>query len=355
MVRKFHLRLLLGSFKDKASIIKASLSSKRRTASIRLSVIRATKRTSTSPPQHRIDAVLAFGHISRPTASACIHAIMDRAHKSRNAYVVFKSLIIIHNIITRGSFILKDQLSIYPSTGGRNYLNLSMFSDKSNVKTWEFSTWIRWYARFLELNLMTSRVLGSYLSSSSSSFTNSSNNNVKDFENLTGLLSSDLIKEIKALVDIIEEICRAPNDSSTQQNNLVYEAMKLVSEDYRSTQQKIYSRLTELEDRVKGLNSGELDELINCLKKVEESKERLVDLFVNRKRNDAFWELISQTRINFLRVKKERESVLAISESTRLDERVVAPSRMVMRLLPYGGGWMRGESTRVLALTTSTM
>uniref|UniRef100_A0A162A6B3 Uncharacterized protein n=1 Tax=Daucus carota subsp. sativus TaxID=79200 RepID=A0A162A6B3_DAUCS len=92
MVRKFHLRLLLGSFKDKASIIKASLSSKRRTASIRLSVIRATKRTSTSPPQHRIDAVLAFGHISRPTASACIHAIMDRAHKSRNAYVGRKEL-----------------------------------------------------------------------------------------------------------------------------------------------------------------------------------------------------------------------------------------------------------------------
>lgn len=273
--------------------------------------------------------------------------------------MVFKSLIIIHNIITRGSFILKDQLSIYPSTGGRNYLNLSMFSDKSNVKTWEFSTWIRWYARFLELNLMTSRVLGSYLSSSSSSSssssTNSSNNNVRDFENLTGLLSSDLIKEIKALVDIIEEICRAPNDSSTQQNNLVYEAMKLVSEDYRSTQQKIYSRLTELEDRVEGLNSGELDELIKCLKKVEESKERLVDLFVNRKRNDAFWELISQTKINFLRVKKEREGVLAISESTRLDERVVAPSRMVMRLLPYGGRWMRGESTRVLAVTTSTM
>lgn len=274
---------------------------------------------------------------------------MDRIHKTRNVYVVFKCLIIVHNIITRGSFILKDQLSIYPSKGGRNYLNLSMFCDKTNVKTWEFSSWVRWYARFLELNLMTSRVLGSSVSSS----TNSSIKNVKDFENLTGLLSWDLIKEIKGLVDIVEEICRAPDGSITQQNNLVYEAMKLISEDYRSTQQKIYSRLTELDDRVDGLNSGELDELIICLRKVEESKERLVVLFVNRKRNDAFWELISQTKNNFLRVKKEREIVLAISESTQLDKRVETPSRLLMRLLPHAGRWLKSESTNYV-ITVST-
>lgn len=266
---------------------------------------------------------------------------MDRIHKTRNVYVVFKCLIIVHNIITRGSFILKDQLSIYPSTGGRNYLNFSMFCDKTNVKTWEFSAWVRWYARFLELNLITSRVLGFSVSSS----TNSSIKNVTHFENLTGLLSSDLIKECTALVDMVAEICRAPDGSVTQQNNLVYEAMKLISDDYRSTQQKIYSRLTELDDRVDGLNSGELDELINCLGKVEESKERLVVLFVNRKRNDAFWELISQTKANFLRVKKEHEFVLAIRESTQLDKRVGTPSQLLMKLLPHAGRWLKAEST----------
>lgn len=274
---------------------------------------------------------------------------MDRIHKTRNVYVVFKCLIIVHNIITRGSFILKDQLSIYPSTGGRNYLNLSMFNDKSNVKTWEFSAWVRWYARFLELNLMTSRVLGSSVSSSA----NSSIKNIKDFENLSGLLSSDLVKECTALVDIVDEICRIPDGSITQQNNLVYEAMKLISEDYRSTQQKMYSRLTELDDRVDGLNPGELDELINCLGKVEECKERLVVLFVNRKRHDAFWELISQTKTNFLRVKKEREIVLAISESTQLEKRVGTPSLLLSRLLPHAGKWLKAESTYIVTVSTA--
>lgn len=196
---------------------------------------------------------------------------------------------------------------------------------------------------------MVSRVLGSSVSSS----TISSIKNFKDFENLTGLLSSDLIKEIKALVDIVEEICRAPDGLITQQNNLVHEAMKLISEDYRSTQQKIYSRFTELDGQVDRLNSGELDELIMCLRKLEESKERLVVLFVNRKRNDAFWELVSGTKINFVRVRKEREMVLAISESTQLEKRVGAPSQLLMRLLPHGGRGLKAESTRLLTVTTA--
>lgn len=178
---------------------------------------------------------------------------------------------------------------------------------------------------------MTFRVLGSNID--------------KKSENLTALLNSDLLKEAEALINIAEEICRAPENLIDQQNNLIYEVMRLVGEDYRSTQHKIMTRLSEFGDRLGGLSSGELDGLLSCLKRLEECKEILVVLFVNRKRNDAFWELISQTRMKIVDVKKERESVLALSESTRLAKRVAAPSQLLVRLLPYGGKWLNFDRT----------
>ncbi|CAK9163583.1 unnamed protein product [Ilex paraguariensis] len=341
MAPRKRLRELIGILKDKASLIKATLSTKRTACSIHVAVLRATTHASTAPPpEHRIAAVLSHGHSSRPTACACIEAIMDRLHNTSNAFVAMKCLMILHNIITRGSFILKDQLSFYPTAGGRNFLNLSRFRDKNDVVTWEFSWWVRWYAGVLERNLMITRVLGSYFSVSSS--VKIDLDKVKD--SLSSLLNSDLLRELDSLVGMVEEICRAPESLNYQQNALVYEIMRLVSEDYRSTQYQIMIRLSEFGDRIDGLSSSESAELNCCLKRLLDSKEKLVGLFANKKRNDAFWDLINHTKMQIQKLEEERERGRmllgmarkdGISESTRFGERVIGPSQFDS-LLTYG-------------------
>ncbi|KAA8538131.1 hypothetical protein F0562_027739 [Nyssa sinensis] len=353
MGRRKKLRDLIGILKDKGSLIKATLSTKLTTSSTHVAVLRATPHSSSPPPEHRVDAVLFFGNCSRPTACACIETIMDRLHNSRNACVAFKCLIVLHNFITRGSFILKDQLSFYPSAGGRNFLNLSRIRYDSDIETLLLSSWIRWYASVLERNLVTSRALGCYFSSSAIKYDKD-----KFSDSMTSLSNSDLLKEIDLLVGMVEEICRAPDSLHCQKNDLVFEVVRLVSEDYRSTQHQIFFRLSEFGYRLGGLSSGESAELTSSLKRLEECKEKLVALFVNRKRNDDFWDLINQTKMKLVKIKEERERQMVLvrmrkkaeaSESTRFRERVVGPSQMLR--LPYRSNWLGVDG---LHLTVST-
>ncbi|KAF2292964.1 hypothetical protein GH714_034318 [Hevea brasiliensis] len=88
--------------------------------------------------------MLSYGYSSRATAAAAIEALMDRLQSTHDSSVAIKCLAIVHHIIKDGSFILQDQLSVYPSTGGRNYLKLSSFRDNTTPIAWELSSWVRW-------------------------------------------------------------------------------------------------------------------------------------------------------------------------------------------------------------------
>ncbi|XP_041001286.1 putative clathrin assembly protein At4g40080 isoform X2 [Juglans microcarpa x Juglans regia] len=152
------LRNILGLIKDKASQSKAALLSNPTTLSFHLSLLRATTHDPFTPPLHKhLSAILSFGHSSRATASSAIEALMDRLQTTRDSSVALKCLFIVHLVLVRGDFILQDQLSVYPSTGGRNYLKLSNFRDNSSPLSWELSSWVRWY---VEGNKLVEDIMG---------------------------------------------------------------------------------------------------------------------------------------------------------------------------------------------------
>lgn len=304
MSRKRILRDIIGIFKDKASLIKANLSTKRSVSSIQVTVIRATTHASASPPRnHRITAIISAGDHSLPAIYACIDAIMNRLHSTRNPYVALKCLFIFHNIMAKGSNLYKDHASFFPSSGGHNSLNLSGFYDKSDVETRQLSSWVRWYANVLERNMITSRTLGSYISPSSRLSINFDKiENHK--ENNIGFSNS--VTEMESLVCLVEGICEAPESQYCQKLDLVHEIMILIAEDYRSTQYHIMIRLVELSGRVSCLSYLDLSELILCLSRLEGCRKKLNELFIRRK-NDLFWEMVSQKKMDIEKVKYERE------------------------------------------------
>ncbi|XP_062157564.1 putative clathrin assembly protein At4g40080 [Alnus glutinosa] len=318
MGRLKRLRNLMHMLKDKASLIKATLSIKRGAgSSINVAVLRATTHDSSRPPsEKRVAGVLSLGDGSRLTASLCIEAIMDRLHDTRGAAVAIKCLFTTHSIIRRGSFILQDQLSFYPSSGGRNFLNLSTFRDDSDVDMWELSCWVRWYAGFLEQNLMVSKVLGHYLCSSPRA------NNKEDKEDTALTFSnSDLSRELDVLVDFAEQIGEAPESLHLQRNDLVYEVVRMVSEDYRLAQSEIFLRVVELGNRVENLSYDEMTHVLKALKRFEDCKERLLLLFANRKKNDGLWDLISETKVKLLAmIQKIDEMRLVMVRMGRRDD-----------------------------------
>ncbi|KAK9163888.1 hypothetical protein Syun_004790 [Stephania yunnanensis] len=271
-------RYIVGTIKDKASLSKAALfNTSSSPSSLQVAVIRATTHHPSSPPhQNHISAVLSYGFASRATASLCIHALMDRLHTTRDASVALKCLITVHNIIKRGSFILQDQLSVCPNYGGKNYLNLSNFKDNSTPHSWALSFWVRWYARVLESIVYASRVLGVFFASAAAAAAAS-------VERISGVLNGDLLRELDALVGVMEEISWAPDSSSLWEKKLATEAVWLAGGDYCSAQNEIGARLQELGERFVQLSVADTVELSCALKRIEDCKERLVSMFANKK------------------------------------------------------------------------
>ncbi|KAK2445392.1 putative clathrin assembly protein [Trifolium repens] len=312
MAQQKRLKTLTNNLKDKVSVIYASLSIKRHVSSIQLNILRATSHSLSSPPSDsQIAAVLTIANTSHTFPHACINSLMDRLHRTKNSTVALKCLFTLHHITIQGSFILKDQLSSYPSYGGYNFLNLSTFRDDSDFESVQLSSWVRWYATVLEQILTVSRILGYYLNSNNNNNNSTNSTKNKDFVlglRLSSLSSADLLYKIECLVVFVERVSDFPESLDLQRNELVYEIVRMVGEDYRKVQGEILLRVEELGRRIDDdFDMGELNELLSYLKRLEESKEKLVLLFVNRRKNNGFWELIKEIKMKGLKKKEEIE------------------------------------------------
>ncbi|KAA8530796.1 hypothetical protein F0562_005580 [Nyssa sinensis] len=330
MERKTKFRDLIGVIKDKASLSKAAIISKPKTLSLYLAVLRATTHSPSTPPDDtHLTKLLSLGHSSRATASALVESLMDRLHRTGNSFVALKCLLTIHHIIKRGSFILQDQLSVFPATGGRNYLKLSAFRDDANATTWAFSVWVRWYGRYLETLLSTSRVLGFFLCSSSSTVEKE-----KRDESIPSFVNVDLIRDVDSVVAVIEEICKVPDSFHINGNKLLDEIMGLLGGDYLSAVGEISLRLSEFNERLSCLSFGESVELISALKRLEDSKERLMGLFsIKKASTETLWDSTRELkdRVGMVQVHTDGGQLQLVnvgrremtSESARLGEGVL--------------------------------
>uniref|UniRef100_A0A7C9CIL3 ENTH domain-containing protein n=1 Tax=Opuntia streptacantha TaxID=393608 RepID=A0A7C9CIL3_OPUST len=319
---------IIGKVKDKASIGKAALLSRNQTtAALRLTILRATTHEADLPPSdHHLAAILSAGDGPRASAAVVIDSLMRRLHKTSSSAVALKCLLALHVIVRRGSFILHDQLSIYPSAGGRNYLKLSDFRDNSSPTTWELSTWIRWYAKYLEQILSTSRILGYFLFSTSCTLERE-----KAKEIIASLLCKDLLREIDGLINVLEEICKSPDCVQLEGNRLLIEVMGLVGEDYFTTIDEIVIRVEEFKERLSCLSFVDSVELVCALKRLEDCKDRLGSLFevTGSGLVEDLWVLVSEMKEKVGEVKGFKEEKMVLSwgrfESARFGEQVVKP------------------------------
>ncbi|KAL3845142.1 hypothetical protein ACJIZ3_002545 [Penstemon smallii] len=331
MGRIITFRDLFGLIKDKASLSKAALLSKPSATTLHFAVLRATTHSPPSPPDDRhISSLLLVGDGSRASASSLITALMDRLHRTGNCIVALKCLLIIHHIIKRGPFILQDQLSIFPTSGGYNYLKLSSFRDGATPATFALSAWVRWYARYLETLLSTSRVLGYFLCSSSSTTVKENHD-----RRISSFLNVDLIKDVDSLVTSIEEICRAPDSLLIEDNLLVKEIQGLLCNDYLSAVNEILLRLGELKERLSCLSFGDSVELACALKRLGDCKERLSELYVMEKPSiEMLWGLVGELRdgVGVLKVYRDAGNLVSrdkSSESARFESSVLKTGNSV--------------------------
>ncbi|CAH1429223.1 unnamed protein product [Lactuca virosa] len=334
------MRELIGIVKDKISLSKLALLSKPQTLSLHVAVLRTTSHSPSTPPNdHHLAALLSLGDSSRATASIIIHSIMNRLHRTNDSYVALKCLLTIHHIIKRGPFILKDQLSVFSSAGGRNNLKLSGFRDGASATTWVLSAWVRWYARYLETLLSTSKSLGFVVCSSSYSVLERE----KQQDSISSYMNSDLIRDFCSLVSLIEEICKVPDNLLVERDKLLHSVMELLANDYLSSVNEILLRLSEFKERLGLLSFNESVELASGLDRLTACKDKSLQLFSIRKPSvETLWEMIEELNNKFGFVKLQKLRRDSGSESARFGDRVLV-TRDPMKFssgrlrLNYGG------------------
>ncbi|KAG4975360.1 putative clathrin assembly protein At4g40080 [Glycine soja] len=275
------LKELIGIMKDKASQGKAAILSKRAT----LSLLRATSHDSFAPPtRDHLSTLLSSGDGSRATASDAVDLLTGRLQTTQSSAVALKCLIVVHHVIRRGSFIMRDQL---PYSGGRNHLNLSKFRDKSSPVCWELSLWVRWYAKHVEQLLWASRIVG-FLPT--------------EKEKASGLTNEELLRETEALLTLLEGIGNIPNAASMEGNRLVSEVATLVEEDGVAVLSEIFLRVNEFRERLVCLGFGEVVELVYVLNRLGKCKEILV---ITEKQK--LWDLVRELKVKIEKMEVYRE------------------------------------------------
>uniref|UniRef100_A0A9I9DI72 ENTH domain-containing protein n=1 Tax=Cucumis melo TaxID=3656 RepID=A0A9I9DI72_CUCME len=314
MMNTKRLSSLIGLIKDKASQSKAALLAKPNILSFQLALLRATTHDPHAPPSDKhLSALLSLGKTSRATAAAAVEVLMDRLQTTHNSAVALKCLIAVHHIFKNGGFILQDQLSVFPFTGGRNYLKLSDFRDSSNPISWELSSWVRWYAQYIETVLSISRILGFIVGSSSSN-----EEMERKTEQISGIWNSELLKDTESLVGLIEEISKMPPCLHLNRNRLVDKIYGFVGDDYLAAMKEISIRVTEFHHRLGCLSFGESVELVCALKRLDDFKEKQsLGIFARYEvLMDGFWSSIRETK-NLIGASKENRDGCKLSQMER--------------------------------------
>lgn len=181
--------------------------------------------------------------------------------------------------------------------------------------------------------MCTSRILGLFLATSSSSSTTLDKD--KQEETISALMNQDLLKQTVSLVGLMEEICKRPDSLHVKGNKLVGEIMRFVGEDCFSATNEVSIRVKDFRERLNVMSFGESVELVCALKRLENCKERLFELSTGKKSFiESFWSFVSEIKDRVgrqkvyeddgkLLLKARREKV---SESARFSERVLRRS-----------------------------
>lgn len=117
------------------------------------------------------------------------------------------------------------------------------------------------------------------------------------------------------------------NDDDKNKNKMVDEIVNLVCEDWVVIEREVCVELSEFKERLGFLEFGEVVELVCCLKRLEDCREKVMMNLVD---SEALWDLVSDVKVKVgLEVYKDKGRVrkegrkLRFSESHRFSARVL--------------------------------
>ncbi|KAH7685278.1 ENTH/VHS domain-containing protein [Dioscorea alata] len=147
------LRRAIGAVKDQTSISIAKVSNSTTISDLDVAIVKATRHDEYPAEERHIREILSLTCYSRAYVHACVSTLSRRLSKTRSWTVALKSLILIHRLLSDGDPAYEQEI-FFATRRGTRMLNMSDFRDTSrSAAAWDFSAFVRTYARYLDERL----------------------------------------------------------------------------------------------------------------------------------------------------------------------------------------------------------
>lgn len=147
------IRKALGAVKDQTSIGLAKVSNSATLAELEVAIVKATRHDEYPAEEKHVREILSLTSYSRTNIAACVALLSRRLGKTRSWAVALKALVLIHRLLAEGDPAYEREV-FFGTRRGTRMLNMSDFRDAgSRAEGWDFSAFVRTYARYLDERL----------------------------------------------------------------------------------------------------------------------------------------------------------------------------------------------------------
>ncbi|KAL6143946.1 hypothetical protein ACLB2K_054641 [Fragaria x ananassa] len=146
------LKKAIGAVKDQTSISLAKVSNASTSANLEVTILKATSHDVVPIDDKYVHEILTLISSSKSNAAACAQAIAKRIGKTRNWIVALKSLMLVLRIFQEGDPFFPIEV-LHATKRGAKILNLSNFKDESTSCPWDYTSFVRNFALYLDERL----------------------------------------------------------------------------------------------------------------------------------------------------------------------------------------------------------
>ncbi|XP_011086378.1 clathrin coat assembly protein AP180 [Sesamum indicum] len=145
------LKKAIAAVKDQTSISLAKVS-KSNSSNLEVAILKATTHDDVPMDERYVNEVLKLISSNKIHAAACARAIGKRIGRTHSWIVAIKSLMLVLRIFQDGDPYFPREV-LHAMKRGAKILNLSSFRDDSNSHPWDFTSFVRTFALYLNERL----------------------------------------------------------------------------------------------------------------------------------------------------------------------------------------------------------